>query len=365
MTDVLIVGAGPAGSSLAIRLARQGRSVLLLDRAGFPREKVCGEGVMPAGVAALEELGIRLNGAPFDGVSYHSGDRAVPGRFENSHGLGIRRWHLDATLFAQASAEPGVRVLTGRAVQQVLYQDDRVVGAISDGENFPAHLTVAADGANSVLRHALGWDAARPSRRFALRQHFAVAREVPRFVHIFLRPHCEVYVTPLPGQEVSVALLAETGSRESLSETIAAIPALGGILKGARAITQVQGAAPLTVRATRRTRAGIVLLGDAAGNCDPITGGGVSQALLSARMFARYVAEEFPPSAECLARFDVERERMLRDYRRLTSVVLALAKHPGLQPVTLAVLDRIPALFTHLLGVAGGRHSLLGSRLTV
>ena len=71
VTDVLIVGAGPAGSAAAIGLARHGRSVVLLDRSAFPREKACGEGLMPAGVAALARLGVNVSGAPFRGVRYN------------------------------------------------------------------------------------------------------------------------------------------------------------------------------------------------------------------------------------------------------------------------------------------------------
>src|SRR5713101_4431980 len=73
MKDLLIAGAGIAGSALAIHLARRGHSVVLLERSRFPREKPCGEGLMPAGVAALERLGIDTAGlgAEFYGIRYH------------------------------------------------------------------------------------------------------------------------------------------------------------------------------------------------------------------------------------------------------------------------------------------------------
>src|SRR5215471_8789653 len=76
MTDVLIVGGGIAGSALAILLGRQGLSVELFERGRFPKEKACGEGLMPAGVGVLERLGVAeaVGGAPFYGVRYHFGD---------------------------------------------------------------------------------------------------------------------------------------------------------------------------------------------------------------------------------------------------------------------------------------------------
>jgi 2-polyprenyl-6-methoxyphenol hydroxylase-like FAD-dependent oxidoreductase len=90
VTDVLIAGGGPAGSSLAILLARAGLCVELHDRARFPREKVCGEGLMPAGVAALGRLGVTVEGRPFRGVRYHCGELSVEGEFPGSAGTPAR-----------------------------------------------------------------------------------------------------------------------------------------------------------------------------------------------------------------------------------------------------------------------------------
>src|SRR3954469_14821691 len=109
MTDVLIVGAGPSGSAAAIGLARTGRRVLLIDKSEFPREKACGEGVMPAGVDALKRLGIAVDGAPFRGIRYHYDGSYLQGEFPNAQrGMGIRRWLLDAALFSAAKREPNV-----------------------------------------------------------------------------------------------------------------------------------------------------------------------------------------------------------------------------------------------------------------
>jgi flavin-dependent dehydrogenase len=330
MTDVLICGAGIAGSALAIALARQGRHVLLLDRAEFPREKACGEGLMPAGVGALGRLGIQIEGAPFRGVRYHYRDRVVQGVFPNgAHALGIRRFHLDAALFKAASAL--VPVHTGVLVEAPLVENGRVVGVRGDGREFRARLTVAADGANSVLRHKLGWDASKPSRRYGLRRHYrGTANE---WVEAYLSEDQETYITPLPNGEVLVASLGESPSCVSHLEPI----------------DQPMGAAPLTVRASRRVMDGCVLLGDAAGNCDPITGSGMSQALLSAELFASYIDR-----GASLEAFDRARERMLTSYRRLTASVLALRTRPALIGPSLTALHHAPWLFSRLLGIAGG-----------
>ncbi|MEP6961622.1 MAG: hypothetical protein ABI995_06070, partial [Acidobacteriota bacterium] len=162
-------------------------------------------------------------------------------------------------------------------------------------------------------------------------------------------PYREIYVTPLPGEELLVAVLRDTHTPEPLA------PEIQTLLQGATEIGTPLGASPLTVRARRRVGQGCVLLGDAAGNCDPITGGGMSQALLSAELLARHLNTSQPD----LDAFDREREAMLTDYRRLTAGVLAMAHRPALTRVALTLLQASPPLFSHLMGVAGGTRSLL------
>jgi len=87
VTDVLIAGGGLVGSAAAIHLGRLGISAELFERGRFPKEKPCGEGLMPAGVAALERLGLNAEkGAPFNGVRYHVGARVAEGRFPKALG---------------------------------------------------------------------------------------------------------------------------------------------------------------------------------------------------------------------------------------------------------------------------------------
>lgn len=330
MTSILIAGAGPAGCAAALGLARRGHSVLLLDRATFPREKPCGEGLMPAGVAAMSRLNIKVEGVPFRGVRYHHEGRVIEGTFPNNHlGLGIRRLHLDSALLDAARREPNVQVLTGIHVEGPLFADDRIAGVRANGEEFRAPLTIAADGANSVLRHKLGWDASPRTKRHALLGHFPGPPS--EWVEVYLHDGQEVYVTPLPGGQRLVAALGESPR----------IPPDFG-----EPIEPIRGAAPLTVRANQRHSPGCALLGDAAGNCDPITGGGITQALLSAELLVEHIND--------LAAFDRAREAMLANYRRLTAGVQTLASHPALLRPALTVLSHTPGLFSRLLGVAGG-----------
>jgi 2-polyprenyl-6-methoxyphenol hydroxylase-like FAD-dependent oxidoreductase len=108
-------------------------------RVRFPKEKPCGEGLMPSGVATLERLGLNgSKGAPFNGICYHFGERIAEGRFPKGDGLpclgrGFRRLHLDHALFELARRTPNVKVHTGALVEAPLVKDGRVVGLMVDG----------------------------------------------------------------------------------------------------------------------------------------------------------------------------------------------------------------------------------------
>lgn len=373
MTDVLVAGGGIAGSTLAILLGRRGISVELFERGEFPREKPCGEGIMPAGVAVLERLGLAesVGGVPFCGVRYHFAGRVAEGRFPADggrpvFGIGQRRLRLDRVLFEAAAATPGVRAHTGAEVEAPLVKQGRVVGLVVDGRSRPGRLIVAADGARSRIRRLLGLDAPVKGPRIGLRRHFRLGpgRSQPPWVEVFLRPGHELYVAPLPDRELLVAGLAPAAAYlENPERAFEAWwreePELAARLDGSRAASALIGASPLSGRARAGVARGVVLLGDAAGFLDPITGGGMTQALMTAELLADRTAAHLGEDESWLLEFDQERRRLLRDYRTLTASVLWLASHPRLARGVLGALRRTPALFSHLVGVSAGVRRLV------
>jgi 2-polyprenyl-6-methoxyphenol hydroxylase-like FAD-dependent oxidoreductase len=372
---IVIVGGGIAGASLAIALGRAGREVELFDAHTFPRDKPCGEGLMPAGVSALRRLGIPdgAGGAPFHGVRYHVGARVAVGPFPASaeHGAigrAQRRLVLDRCVLELAARTPGVTVHQGALVDAPIVENGRVTGVRVQGGARRAALIVAADGAHSRFRHRLALNVPVPHSRVGARRHYRLAgRTAPPWVDIFLGPSREFYVTPLPDGEVLVALLAEAGAVESPLEPLfdrwrAEPPLLRDLLDGAGAISPLL-ATPLAAEARRGFAPGVVLLGDAAGFIDPITGGGMAQALVTSELLARFIVTHGVEHADAwLPAFDRERQALLRDYRLLTRGVLALARRPLLARAALASLSWTPPLFSHLVGVSAGTRSLIGRR---
>ena len=380
MTDVLISGGGIAGSSLAIMLGRQGIAVELFERGQFPKEKPCGEGLMPAGVGVLERLGLAeaVGGAPFHGVRYHFGNQSAEGRFPRTKGVpasgrGQRRVHLDAALFGAAASTPNVSAHTGTRVEAPLVENGRVVGLMVDGQPRRVRrggLTVAADGVHSLLRHQIGLHVSQRRHRFGARAHFRLAagQAQPPWVDVFVCRGYELYVTPLPANEILVAGLADAGAaREPIEKTFlrwrSGPPELAARLEGAEQVSAILCSSPLAARARSGVAPGIVLLGDAAGFLDPITGGGMTQALVSSELLARYVLKGVESFDAWMWSFERDRKTFLRDYRILTHMVLWLADHPALAERALSVLRFSPPLFSHLVGVSGGVRCLFGMSL--
>jgi 2-polyprenyl-6-methoxyphenol hydroxylase-like FAD-dependent oxidoreductase len=374
MIDVLIAGGGPAGSTLAILLGRAGLRVELYEQAQFPREKPCGEGLMPAGVAVLERLGLAdaVGGEPFAGIRYHFGGRTVEGRFPARNGTRVlgraqRRRHLDKVLFDAAAATPGVCACVGAAVQAPLCENGRVAGLLVAGTVRRARLVVAADGVHSRLRRALGLTLRAPRPRFGARAHFRLAAgQAPSpWVDVFAGQGHELYVAALPGGELLVAALADGEVlhgkiEETYARWLRAWPELRWRLDGARQISPLLCDSALGARARCGVAPGAVLLGDAAGSMDPITGGGITHALVTAELLASYLTHGVPAGDAWLAEFEQRRRAMLRDYRALTRMVLWLAEHPRGARHLVRLLDRAPGAMSHLIGVAGGVRPLLG-----
>lgn len=369
VTDVLIVGGGVAGSSLALHLGRLGLEVELLERGTYPREKACGEGLMPAGVAALGRLGVEVEGARFRGVRYHLGALEAAGAFPRAagtpaYGLGIRRRVLDEALFRAASRF--VRAECGVRVEGVVMDRGRVAGVKAGGAERRARLVVAADGVHSPVRNALNLSAPVRRKRTGVRAHFRLAPGAPaaEWVDIHLEGGREIYVTPLPRNEVLVAMLAGAegdfpAPRSGFAGAVRSNRAIAALLEGAEQISEAVGMTPLAGRAARRVLPGLALLGDAAGFIDPVTGGGMSQALLSAELLAAHLARKFPPGIEELEAFDRARERLLADYRILTAMVLRMAGREIPSRIALRALRALPGLFSYLVGVSGGVRRLI------
>lgn len=293
MRDLLIAGGGPVGLAAALHAAGAGLDVTVLEPRRGPLDKACGEGLMPGAVAALRDLGVPVTGVPLAGIRYLDGaGHVAQAGFRSGPGLGVRRTELHAAL-AAAVAAAGVAVIPHR-VTRVRDAGDHVVV-----DDLVAQHLIAADGLHSPVRRALDLDRpARSPRRFGQRCHVAMAPWTS-FVEVHWASIGEAYVTPVAPDQVGVAVL--TSERRPLRELLPAFAPLADRL-GDRPLSPVLGAGPLRQRAHRRGRGRVLLVGDAAGYVDALTGEGIATGFAQARAAVAAVAAGDPAGYEHLAR---------------------------------------------------------------
>ncbi|WP_328727246.1 NAD(P)/FAD-dependent oxidoreductase [Streptomyces sp. NBC_00259] len=333
MIDLLVAGGGPAGLATAIHGALAGLDVVVAEPRPTPIDKACGEGLMPGAVRALGTLGVRVTGGPFHGIRYVDGvtGDTAEARFRSGHGIGVRRTVLQPALAARA-AELGVRIVPQR-LDRVL-QDERQVTA----GGLTARYLVAADGLHSPIRRALGLCAPpgpRRAARYGLRRHYAVA-PWSDLVEVHWSARSEAYVTPLAPGLVGVAVL--TAQRAPFDAQLDCFPALRARLT-AGAASAVRGAGPLRQGVRSRVAGRVLLVGDAAGYVDALTGEGLTLALTAAGELVRCVRAGRPEAYEHAWR------RLSRSYRLLTGSLLRARENPYLAARIVPLASRLPRVF--------------------
>jgi flavin-dependent dehydrogenase len=328
MFDVLIVGAGPAGSVAGAILARAGARVRIVDRAAFPRDKLCGDTVNPGTLARLESLDLTA-GLDERSLCVHgmrvTGERgvAIEGRYPGGlSGRAITRRDLDWLLLQQAVAagcqfEPGVAVRRAIVDERgaVRSVSGVMIGADGRGSSIDAPVTIAADGRHSTIAFGLGlaWHPRRP-RRWAIGAYFENFLPIGVRIGVGLRSdpspdpspipvgprsdpnptplvfgemhvRCGHYigVAPIPGGLTNVCLVKPSGAGDAelgdpaalLTRALAHDPLLRDRAAGARLTGPPVVLGPLAVDVRDGSMDGLLLAGDAAGFIDPMTGDGL------------------------------------------------------------------------------------------
>ncbi|SMQ62788.1 NAD(P)/FAD-dependent oxidoreductase [Agreia sp. VKM Ac-1783] len=333
--DVAIVGAGPVGLAAAIEARLAGLSVGVIEPRSFPIDKACGEGLMPGAVDALARLGIHPPGIPIAGFRYTDAIRSAEHRFAGGSGLGVRRTALHDALAARAD-ELGVTRVDTRVSDVVQNAGGVTVGDVR------ASWLFACDGLHSTVRRLSGLE--RPPRarvdrrRFGLRKHYTIEPWTD-LVEVHWVADAEAYVTPLAGGLVGVAVLGPP--RTDFDEVLGRIPELNARLRDAGAEEGLRGAGPLRQRSSARSVGRVLLLGDASGYVDALTGEGIRVGLAHARAAVESIVGQ--PARQAKA-YDREWSRVSRDFRVITSGLLAAAQSP-LRPLIVPAARAMPALF--------------------
>jgi flavin-dependent dehydrogenase len=331
--DVLVAGAGPIGLATAILAARKGMSVAVTDPREGPIDKACGEGLMPTALSHLCHLGLHPQGNDLTGITYVSaaGADRIQARFPDGSGRGVHRLELSSALHRLAE-DLGVQRL-GRRVNDVRQGDSFVEAA-----GVRARWLVAADGLHSPVRRLIGVEhQLRGPQRFGVRRHFEVAPWSTN-VEVHWADASEAYVTPVGPNLVGVAILGARG--QSFDDRMKEFPHLQELLRGANG-SAVLGAGPFLQGTTRRVAGRVLLVGDASGYIDALTGEGIAIGLSQARVLVEALAADQPHLYEARWHSATRRARLL------TSTLVKVTQKPQMRRHLLPAAQRFPALFRH------------------
>ncbi len=326
--DVIVAGGGPVGLASAIEARLAGLTVVVVEPREGTVDKACGEGLMPGALPLLHRLGVDPEGMPLTGVSYRDATHQADHRFETGLGRGVRRTTLHAALAARAE-ELGVERVEGR-VERVEQHAQGVTAAGMRGS-----WLFGCDGLHSSVRRAVGLErpVAARGRRFGIREHYEV-EPWSDLIEVYWAPRAEVYVTPVAPGLVGIATLGPQGT--DFDSTVAGIPRLAAQIAGARAVGSRRGAGPFRQRAARAQVGRVLLVGDASGYVDAITGEGLRLGFDQAR--AAVAAVGGGPD------YDTQWRRVTRDFRSLTSNLVWAATSP-FRSAIVPLASRLPRVY--------------------
>jgi geranylgeranyl reductase family protein len=380
--DVVVVGAGPAGSATAILLAERGLTVTLLDKAEFPRPKICGEYLSPEAARILDRLGVlkevdAAGARPLRGMRLVAPDGTVlhgayptegARRGYRDHAMALPREIFDRILLERARSLP-IDVRERHRVTAVTIDGSLVTGVEgTDAEGrrltIRSRLVVGADGRTSVVARALGLVRAHRLKRLALIQDVEGLDGLEEMGEVYVDPPDYSILNPVAPGVVNLGLVVPLAHARPFRGRLDAfftarlkqLRHLAPRLEGMRPRGRLMAMGPLAYRVRAPRHGGVVLVGDAAGFYDPFTGEGLYTALRSAELLVEAVHGALTRgdvSAAALGAYARARRAAMRDKQWVTRGIQLILARRRLANGVAHALARRPALLGALMGVVG------------
>jgi flavin-dependent dehydrogenase len=384
--EVIVVGGGPAGASTAHALARNGVDVLVLDRAKFPRDKICAEYLSPQASRILSDMNVlddieRSSPAHLAGMRVRAPDgHYADGEFAANHGfhpfreygLAVRRTILDASVLngarnAGARVEELVRVTDVTRDQTGRVNGVAVIGPDGGTGTLTSRYVVGADGLRSVVGKRLGLTHTSRffPKRLALVAHYRNVRDVGALGEMHVDHEGYFGIVDVGRGRINVAVVVPIshagkigqGRTEFLEQWIAARPHLAARFVGAERVTPVRATGPFATTSRPAWAPGAALVGDAADFFDPFTGEGIYAALRGGEMLAPFIIEalrgEQKNENRVLAGYETARRDEFGGKWKLERIVGMAIAYPYFLNNAAKALSRNKDMADLLIGVAG------------
>ncbi len=375
--DLLVIGGGPAGAATAAMAASAGARTMIVERADFPRDKVCGEFVSAEGVDVLRRLGVldalvRSGGLWMDAcrITDRRGARLdvpLPRPAQlGGRALGITRARMDTILLERAGLH-GAEIAERTEAVEPLFDGDRVVGfrcrkvgTDGFGSAIRAKLVVAADGRRSVLARRLHPELCDPQRSgpgswFGLKTHLELdPRRLGGRVELHLFDGGYVGLGGVEGGRVNLCLMVTVGvlracggrPRRLLTERVIGNPAVRELLGDTPATGAWKSVGPLSFGVREPAACGALFVGDAAGTIDPFCGEGMSNALAAAELAQPHVATAIAAGSlrpEAAERYRADWHGAFAPVTRRVRLLARVLQRPGPARAALSLLRLAPA----------------------
>lgn len=328
--DIIICGAGPAGSTCALALGQSGLKVALIDKSNFPRDKVCGDAVAAYVPAVLRTINPQYEAA-FNRFAHKERVNIVRIVAPNTKVVDLHfpvdgaicmRLHLDNFLLEQATQLPNITTYLGQVIQDIQINDNNGIVQLQNGTTLSASMVIGCDGANGICSKKLTNNSLDLKHHSgAVRAYFKNVQDIPAqtFELHYLKDLMPGYfwIFPLPDNQANVGLgmLSHLISKDKInlrakfSQIIQDSP-LSHRFEQAEMISPIQGfGLPLGSRKVTMSGHRFMLCGDAAALIDPLSGEGIGQAMVSGR-YAGWQA------IECFKKNDFSAAIML-DYNKI------------------------------------------------
>jgi flavin-dependent dehydrogenase len=354
--DVIVIGGGPAGSTVASILAREGRKVVLFEKERFPRHHI-GESLMTDTYLTFERMGLleKMKASPF--VRKYSVQFANPAGkesrpfyfFEALHHESAVTWQITRAQFdlmlIEHAAEQGADVHQETQIKRVLFDGDRAYGVealMTDGtlQAFEAPVVVDATGQSAMLSNKFGWRVRDPKlKKAVLYSYFKDAHREPDLnggatlvLRTPLGSNGWFWYIPLENDITSVGVVADPeylvkGRGQDLAkifqEEIDKVESVRRRVEGATRVDKIYSILDYSYRSTHNAGDGFILIGDAYGFLDPIYSSGVLLALKMAELAADRIHEAFANNDFSAARLGQSQEKLDKGIESMRKLVYA------------------------------------------